>query len=39
MSFVISGLLFGVIIGISWHGARILLPDARIPLRNVTTRD
>jgi len=32
VSFVISGLLLGVIIGISWYGARTLPADARIPL-------
>ena len=32
VSFVISGLLVGVMIGISLHGSRILPPDARIPL-------
>ena len=31
-SFVISGLLLGAMIGISWYGARTLPPDARIPL-------
>ena len=29
---VISGLLLGAMIGISWYGARTLPPDARIPL-------
>ena len=32
VSFVISGLLVGVMIGISLYGSRILPPDARIPL-------
>jgi hypothetical protein len=32
VSFVISGLLVGAMIGISWYGARTLPPDARIPL-------
>ena len=32
VSFVVSGLLVGVMIGISWYGARILPADARIPL-------
>jgi hypothetical protein len=32
VSFVISGLLVGVMIGISLHGSRILPPDARVPL-------
>jgi hypothetical protein len=32
ISFVISGLLFGAIIGISWYGERSLPPGARIPL-------
>jgi hypothetical protein len=32
VSFVVSGLLVGVMIGISWYGGRILPPDARIPL-------
>ena len=31
-SFVISGLLVGAMIGISWYGARTLPADARIPL-------
>jgi hypothetical protein len=30
--FVVSGLLVGVLVGISWYGARTLPPDARIPL-------
>ena len=32
VSFVISGLLVGVMIGISLYGSRILPPDARVPL-------
>jgi hypothetical protein len=32
VSFVISGLLVGVMIGISLYGSRILPPEARIPL-------
>jgi uncharacterized membrane protein len=32
VSFVVSGLLIGVMIGISWYGARTLPADARIPL-------
>jgi hypothetical protein len=32
VSFLISGLLLGVVIGISWYGARTLPPEARIPL-------
>ena len=32
VSFVVSGLLVGVMIGISFYGTRILPPDARIPL-------
>jgi hypothetical protein len=32
VSFVISGLLVGVMIGISLYGSRILPPDAQIPL-------
>ena len=32
VSFVISGLLVGMIIGISLYGSRILPPDARVPL-------
>jgi len=32
VSFVVSGLLVGVMIGISWYGARTLPPDARLPL-------
>jgi hypothetical protein len=32
VSFVISGLLVGVMIGVSLYGSRILPPDARIPL-------
>ena len=32
VSFVISGLLVGVMIGISLYGSRILPSDARIPL-------
>jgi hypothetical protein len=32
VSFLISGLLVGVMIGVSLYGSRILPPDARIPL-------
>jgi hypothetical protein len=32
VSFVISGLLLGAMIGLSWYGERTLPPDARIPL-------
>ena len=32
VSFVVGGLLVGVIIGVSLYGSRILPPDARIPL-------
>lgn len=32
VSFVVSGLLVGVMIGVSWFGARTLPPGARIPL-------
>jgi len=32
VSLVISGLLLGVMIGISWYGARTLPADARVPL-------
>jgi hypothetical protein len=32
VSFVISGLLLGEMIGMSWYGARTLPRDARIPL-------
>jgi hypothetical protein len=31
-SFVTSGVLLGVMIGISWYGARTLPADARIPI-------
>jgi hypothetical protein len=31
-SLVISGLLLGAMIGISWYGARTLPADARVPL-------
>ena len=32
VSFLVGGLLVGVIIGVSLYGSRILPPDARIPL-------
>jgi hypothetical protein len=32
VSFVISGVLLAVMIGISWYGADTLPPDARIPI-------
>jgi hypothetical protein len=32
VSLVISGLLLGAMIGISWYGARALPADARVPL-------
>jgi hypothetical protein len=32
VSFVISGLILGAMIGISWYGARTLPADARIPI-------
>ena len=31
VSFVVGGLLVGVMIGVSLYGSRILPPDARIP--------
>ena len=35
VSLLISGLFLGVMIGISWYGARTLPADARIPLHFV----